>query len=100
VNKTDCQAYEQLAVQTTLDAPEHLALFSNDSGLGRVFSPSLSDSDPPQPPRTKVSPYIPPLVRGARGVKGENERQSPPVLLEVLGKQSYTLAFERFLRGI
>lgn len=28
---------------------------------------------PPQPPITKVSPYIPPLIRGARGVRGEQE---------------------------
>ncbi len=45
--------------------------------LGSVFKPF----DPPQPGLKRV----------------ENERQSPPVLLEVLGKQSYTLAFERFL---
>jgi hypothetical protein len=31
----------------------------------------LLNLDPPQPPRTKVSPDIPPLVRGARGVRGE-----------------------------
>jgi tetratricopeptide (TPR) repeat protein len=31
----------------------------------------LLNLEPPQPPRTKVSPDIPPLVRGARGVRGE-----------------------------
>ena len=31
----------------------------------------LLNLDPPQPPKTKVSPNIPPLVRGARGVRGE-----------------------------
>jgi tetratricopeptide (TPR) repeat protein len=31
----------------------------------------LLNLEPPQPPRTEVSPYIPPLVRGARGVRGE-----------------------------
>ncbi|MBD0344968.1 MAG: glycosyltransferase [Coleofasciculus sp. Co-bin14] len=29
---------------------------------------------PPQPPRIKASPYIPPLARGGRGVRGETER--------------------------
>ena len=28
---------------------------------------------PPQPPTTKVSPCIPPLIRGTRGVRGEQE---------------------------
>ena len=47
--------------------------------------------DPPQPPRTKVSPYIPPLVRGARGVKGGEYIQSPLLFWEpVAGTQGRT----------